>query len=257
MKILMPFALILAVSSVAVPPARALPDNEAVPGRLILRHFADAVVTIKATVILNITVDNRPVPPQDNKIDVTGTVITPTGMVVTSLSLIDPRAIFESLRARAPGGADVKLGQTDYKDLKLQFGDGTELPVKVIWKDADRDVALLAPVAALAGGRTVTYVNLNEAPASAIVLGAYFELSRMGETLQRAPVVRPSTVIGIIERPRRMLLVSTDSVGCPVFDVQGHALGICLRLMVNNAWAGMVVVPSSDIVEIVTQMSQL
>lgn len=257
MKISPLSALLLAVSAVIVPPARALPENEAAPGRLILRHLADAVVTIKATVTLNITVDERAIPPQDNKVDVSGTMITPTGIVVTSLNAIDPRAYFEALRSRAPGGSEVKLSQSAYKELKLVFGDGTEMPAKMLWKDADRDVALLAPVAPLPAGRTVTYVNLNDAPASAIVLGSYFELSRMGEALKRAPVVRPSTVIGIIERPTRMLLVSTYSVGCPVLDVQGHALGICLRLIVDDAVAGTVVVPSSDIVDIVSQMTPL
>ncbi|HTX67184.1 MAG TPA: serine protease [Opitutaceae bacterium] len=249
--------LLLALSAVVAPLGRAMPDNEATPGRLILRRYADAVVTVKGTVVLSVAMDERPLPPQETKLDFAGTVITPTGLVVTSFSLIDPKAIFEAMRAKLPGGQNFKLAQSSYKDLRIVFGDGTELPVQVVWRDADRDVAMLALTNPLPAGRTLTCVNLNEAPAGAVVLGAYFEVTRAGEVLHRTPMVLPCTVFGIVERPRRMLLMNTEAVGCPIFDVQGRALGVCLRLVVNNEFSSYVVIPSSDLVDIASQMTQL
>ncbi|HTT57145.1 MAG TPA: trypsin-like peptidase domain-containing protein [Opitutaceae bacterium] len=257
MRIAPSLALLLALTAAIAPAGRAMPESEATPGRLILRRYADAIVTVRGSVVLNVAMDERSLPAQESKLDVSGTVITPTGLVVTSFSLTDPKAIFESMRAKLPGGQNFKLAQSSYKDLRIVFGDGTELPVQVVWRDADRDVAMLAPANPLPAGRTLTCVNLNEAPAGAVVLGAYFEISRAGEVLHRTPMVLPCTVFGIVERPRRMLLMNTEAVGCPIFDTQGRALGICLRLVVNNEFSSYVVVPSSDLVDIASQITQL
>jgi hypothetical protein len=248
--------LALAIS----PTLWALPDTEGAAGRVILRRYADAVVAVKATLNMKMTVGGREMPPTDTKIDVNGTVIAPTGLTVTSLSAIDTKTIFENMRAQmSSGGMTVELGQTEFKGLRLWLADGTEVPAKVVWKDADRDLALLAPAAA--HGRTFAYVNLNDAPEAATVLGNYYHLSRLNETIQRAPVIRPSTVNGILERPRRLLLISTDgyadTLGCPVFDTQGRVLGICLRYLVNGLPKGTVVVPAADVAEIAGQMTVL
>ncbi|MGA2445791.1 MAG: serine protease [Opitutaceae bacterium] len=241
----------------------ALPDAEAAAGRVIVRRYADAIVVVKATVTLKVNVGDRVMPPNENKIDVNGTMITPAGLTVTSLSAIDPRTIFETMRSQTSASVmAVELEQSDVKGLRLLLTDGKEVPAKVVWKDAARDLALLAPEgAASAGGRTFTFVNLNEAPEAAVVLGNYYHLSRLGDTMQRTPIMRPSTVNGIIERPRRLLLISTDSfndaVGCPVFDPQGRVLGICLHYMVNGLPKGTVVVPAADVAEVVSQMTVL
>ena len=150
----------------------------------------------------------------------------------------------------------VDLGQSELKAVRLRLPDGTEVPAKVVWKDAAHDVALLAPEdAAAAARRPFTWVNLNDAPEAAMLLGNYYHLSRLPEAMQRTPLVRPCTVTGIIERPRRLLLVSTDwfgdVLGCPVFDAQGRVLGICLRYLVDGTPRGIVVVPAADIAEVV------
>jgi len=248
---------------IASPRLGALPDAEAAAGRGILRRYADAIVVVKATVSLKITVGDRAMPPTDTKIDVNGTVITPAGLTVTSLSAIDAKAIFEAMRSQMPSGnVAVELGQTEVKGLRLRLADGTEVTAKLVWKDADRDLAFLAPDGAAApGGRTFACVNLKEAPEAATVLGNYYHLSRLGDAMQRVPIMRPSTVNGIIERPRRLLLISTDlfadAVGCPVFDIQGRVLGIGLRYVVNGLSKGTVVVPAADVAEVASQMTAL
>ena len=71
--------------------------------------------------------------------------------------------------------------------------------------------------------------------------------------MQRTPVIRPGVIVGIIERPRRLLLVSTDAyadgIGCPLFDAQGRVLGICLRYVVGNVSKGIVVVPAAEVAD--------
>jgi hypothetical protein len=258
-----PLIVCTALALAASPEIRALSDAEAAAGRLIFRKYADAVVVVKLSMFMKITVGDRVMSPSENKVDINGTMIEPSGLTVTSLSAIDPRMVFNAVRAQmAPGNLPVELGQTELKGVRLRLADGTEVPAKVVWKDAARDLALLVPESAAAAGQhTFTWVNLKEAPEAAMLLGNYYHLSRLSEVMQRAPVMRPCTITGIIERPRRLLLVNTDwyadALGCPVFDAQGRVLGICLRYVVDGVVKGTVVVPAADVAEIVGQAAAL
>jgi len=82
-------------------------------------------------------------------------------------------------------------------------------------------------------------------------------LSRAADVLQRVVLVRSAAITGIVERPRRRLLVSTDvfadTVGCPVFDSQGKVLGINLRLMENGLPKASVLLPAADVAAAVAQ----
>jgi hypothetical protein len=254
-----PLVVCTVLALAAAPETRALSDAEAAAGRLIFRKYADAVVVVKLTMSMKITVGDRVMPPSEDKVDINGTMIEPSGLTVTTLSAIDPRTVFDAVRSQvARGNTPVELGQTEIKGMRLRLADGTEVPAKVVGKDAALDLALLAPESvAAAGQHTFTWVNLNEAPEAAMLLGNYYHLSRLAEAMQRAPLMRPCTITGIIERPRRLLLVSTDwfadALGCPVFDAQGRVLGICLRYTVDGVVKGTVVVPAADVAEMVGQ----
>lgn len=234
--------------------AYAISESQATAGRLLLRRYADAVVTVRGTITMKVAMNDHLVPAPDTTIDISGTVVTPTGLVVSSMSAIDPEAVFENMKSRMPGrGGDITMGPSEYKNLRFQFGDGSEIDAKVVWKDADRDMILLAPASNLPAGQTLTCVDLKHAPPAATVLGNYFQIARMSGTLHWAPVVRPVTVMGIIERPHRLLLTTADSPGCPVFDDQGHVLGVCLRVLAKNIPEGYVVVPASAVADAVSQ----
>ena len=237
-----------ALGSVLAPPARALPEAEATAGRLVLRRLADAIVAVKVTVTLKVYVNGRPAPPNMTNVEVNGTVVTPEGVTVASLAAVDPKMIFEGMRAQTP--MMVELEGSEYKDLRLRLADGTEIPAKILGRDPASDIVLIGPAAG-PGGRSFTFVDLRQAPDAATVLGYCFHLSRLGEGMQRIAVVRPGEIIGIVERPSRRLVTSTDAyvdnVGCPVFDGQGRVLGISLRLLVDGLAKGVVVVPSIEV----------
>jgi hypothetical protein len=252
-----PLLVFAALASVVSPEIRALPDAEAAAGRLVFRKYADAVVVVKLSINMKVTMGDRAMPPNEYKVDVNGTIIETSGLTVTSLSAIDARVIFDAMRAQlAPPNVPVELTQSELKGVRLRLADGTEVPAKVVWKDAVHDVALLAPEdSAAAARRAFTWVNLHEAPEAAMLLGNYYHLSRLNDAMQRIPQMRPCTITSIVERPRRLLLITTDgfsdALGCPVFDAQGRVLGICLRYMADGAIKGTVVVPSADIADIV------
>jgi hypothetical protein len=241
---------------VVSPRALALSDGEAATGRLIARRYGDAIVGVRGTAIMRITVGERTVPPKEDKIDVNGTMITATGLTVTSLNAIDLRTAFEAMRSQFKSGSEpVELAKTEFKGLRLRLADGTEIPAKIAWKDLSRDLVFLAPAdETVADKRLFAFVNLNDAQESASVLGNYYHVSRAGEGFQRVLLVRACTVTAIIERPLRLLMVSTDLcsdvIGCPVFDPSGRVLGICLHCMDNGLPKSPVVVPAADVAAI-------
>ncbi len=219
---------------------------EAVAGRDLVKRYADTIVSVEMVVLVKAG-GARGGQSREVKREVNGTVISPTGLTVTSLALIDPSAAAGGGR----GGADVP--ETEFKEVKLRLADNSEVLARVVLKDADLDLAFIVPESAeAAAGRPFPYVKLDDA-AEAAVLGSYAEITRVPKTLQRVPIVQMSTIVGIIEKPRRYFLVSQQSFGCPVFDLQGRVLGISLVYSSGGRQVGAVVLPAADVAEMAKQ----
>jgi len=247
------------LAAVLAPCARALPEGEASAGRLIARRYGDAIVGVRGSVYMKISIGLRTLPATERKIDISGTMIAASGLTLTSLSAVDPREIFDSMRGQFNTGGDpVELSQTDFKNMRLRTGDGAEIPAKIVWKDPEHDLVLLAPTDT-ASNRTFSYIDLNQSADSASVLGDYYQLSRANEAFHRVLLVRACTFTGIVERPRRLFLVSTDmypdALGCPVFDPEGHPIGICLNNIDKGRPSGVMVVPATDLAAAIGQAS--
>jgi hypothetical protein len=197
---------------------------------------------------------DRAMPPRENKVDVNGTIVASSGLTVTSLAAIDPRTQFAAMAAvMGPGGQRVEISETDYKEVKLRLADGSEVPAKVVLKDADLDLAFIAPDPDAAGAkREFTPVKLDDA-AEGVLLNTYLLVARAPKALQRVPLVRPAFVTGIVEKPRRLFLLSDQQMGCPVFDQQGHILGISVQNLNGGRNNGLVVLPAADVAEIARQ----
>lgn len=234
---------------------RALPESEAKAGRDLVKSCANSIVGIEMVVTVKMTMGDRAMPPRENKIDINGTVLNSAGLTVTSLAAIDPRTQFEAMRAAmGPSGARMEVSETDYKEVKLRLADGTEVPARVVLKDGDLDLAFIAPdpEAAAAGKREFTPVKLDD-PAEGTVLNTYFAISRAPKVLQRVPLVRPSLVAGVVEKPRRMYLMTDQQLGCPVFDQQGRMLGVSVQNVSGGRSSGLIVLPTADVAEIAKQ----
>jgi S1-C subfamily serine protease len=229
---------------------RAAPEAEAAAGRALVKRYADAIVSVELVLTLKLKFGDREQPPREQRIEVNGTVISPTGLTVTSLAVVDPQSQMEGIRAQL-GGRGAELVGTDFKEVKLRFADGKEVPARFVLKDADLDLAFMAPETPEAD-RVYSHVNLGEA-ATGVVLGNYFFVSRQSKALQRVPVVRMTEVIGIVEKPRRFFLMTDQSLATPVLDPQGKVLGISLQHFANGRPTGLVVMPSEDIADMAKQ----
>ena len=248
--------LVLATLGLTVPAARlvAMTEADAATGRALAKRYADSVVSVDLVATTKMTVGDRALPPRENRIDVNGTVISPTGLTVTVLSLVDPRGMMEAMRAaQGMGGQRIEVGETEFKDVKLRLANNTEVPSVIVLKDPDLNLIFIAPlVDATAKPRTFSCVALDKS-AAAEVLGNYFFVTRAHKSLQRVPIVRDTTVVGIVEKPRRMFLMSDQALGIPVFDPSGLVLGIATQYLENGRPTNLVVLSASDIAELAAQ----
>jgi S1-C subfamily serine protease len=229
----------------------AAPEKEAAAGRALMKRYADAIVGVELVVTMKAKMGDNELPPQERRIEINGTVISPSGLTVTTLAGVDPQVQFDAVRASQPAGRRVELVGADFKEVKLRFSDGSEVPARFVLKDADLDLAFMAPETT-EGGREYAHVKLDDA-AEGAVLGSYYTVARAPKTLQRVPLVRVNEIMGIVEKPRRFFLLTDQSVGSPVFDSQGRALGITVQHFSNGRHNGFVVLPAADIAEMAKQ----
>lgn len=231
----------------------AASPTDAAAGRDVTKRFADAIVGVEMVVTLKLKAGDREIPPSEQRIEVNGTMISASGLVVTSLAQVDPQASFDAARNSGRGGRAELVG-VDFKEVKLRTADGKELPARFVLKDADLDLAFMAPEAATDGSAAPTFgsfVNLAESTDGAL-LDTYMFVTRAAKALQRVPLVRSTEVMGVVERPRKFYLVTDQSVGSPVFDFKGRILGISLQ-NISGGRSTTVVLPASDIAEMAKQ----
>ena len=247
--------LLLALVLVAAPATlRALPDAEVKAGRDLVKRYADSIVGVEMVVTLKLTQGDRALPPRENKVDINGTVLDASGLTVTSLAAFDPRVQFEALRASmGAAGARLEISETDYKEVKLRLANNAEVPARVVLKDGDLDLAFIAPDPESPAAKQAFNALKLEDAAQGAVLNSYFVVSRAPKSLQRTPVVRPTLVVGIVEKPRLMFLVSDQQLGCPVFDAAGKVLGISVQNLSSGRSSGLIVLPAADVAEIAKQ----
>jgi hypothetical protein len=228
-------------------PLPAATEAEAVAGREIVKKNADTIVSVE--LVVNGGGGGRGGRgSSEQKVEVNGTVISPTGLTVTSLAAIDPRV------GRGRGSSD--NSDSEFKEVKLRLADNTEIPAMVVLKDAELDVAFIAPIAGTGPAKTFPYLNLEQA-GQPEVLGTYFDMTRLPKNMQRTPVIQTVSVLAVIERPRRLILTTDQTLGCPVFDIAGKPLGIALAYLSNNTAVQIVVVPAEDIVEMAKQAANV
>ena len=98
---------------------------------------SDAVVTISATIEVNVEVTGQPARNQENTLEFPGTVVAP-GVVVTSYSNTQPNVQLPNL----PEGMKVNVS-SEVKETRILWGNGDETDAEIILNDPDLDVSVL------------------------------------------------------------------------------------------------------------------
>jgi hypothetical protein len=201
----------------------------------------------------------------ESEVELTGTVIDETGLTVSSLSETDPSGIIKQLMGSMMGDMNIT---SEVTDAKILLPDGSEVPVRIVLRDPDLDLAFFRPVDPL--DDALPFVSL-ESPGESQVLDQLFMINRLGRVAGREYSVSIERIEAVVQRPRRFYVPGQDptsaSLGCPAFDMDGNIVGFAvIRAMGTGGGGGMmsmlggmqdgllpIILPASDVSEVAAQ----
>jgi len=225
------------------------PEERAGARALIAKH-GNAVVFVLGTTKIRINQGGKEAPPSDQRIQALVTILDGSGLGVMSLTAIDPSDVLTAQLSRGRGAGAVSV-TTEPAELRYRLPDGKEVPVRVVLRDKDLDLAFLRPVEKPATPLTaIDVAGARPQPVDAVIV-----LQRLPELASWQPTALFYSVQAVIEKPRLFYLLTGGAVGSPVFDTKGGFLGVILRLR-NEADAANVppiVLPASEIREVAKQ----
>ncbi len=248
-------------------------DRPALKARVqeIAGKFQDAVVSVKVAIKQKMVLGGQQINAGDQQIEVTGTVIDPSGLIVISDYELDPTSLMYELLAGSMGGPQIQF-QNEIGEVKIVLRDGKEVPGRVVLRDKDLDLAFVAPQEK---GQKFVHVPVLEKGARAAKAPELFDdllvLGRLGRSLDRTPTVTHSVVRAVVRKPRTFYVGSdplgalTGGLGCPVFNGAGESLGILLMRRgprASGEGSGLsaligqmvpVVLPGEDVAELAAQ----
>ena len=223
--------------------------------RQVFQKHKDAVVWVSAVVKIELTLAGRTQTPPERKLQVLGTVIDPSGLVVVAFSAVDPGAAMQDRTVNVPGVGPAKMSvKTEHSEVKIQLYDGTEVPARIVLKDPDWDVAFVLPDKP-EPKLSAQAVAMTRAP-KLRVLDDLVCLGRMSNSLDQAPVMSVNEVAGIVTKPRTCILGSR-AIGSPVFALDGTAVGVTVAFRTESddggTTASLVVLPAEDVMKVARQ----
>ena len=218
--------------------------------RNLLKQNSDCVTWVSFTMRIEVSANGRSMPPQEQKVEALGTVIANDGLTVLSLSTVDPRSkIFARLRSNS---ASVQVNYTEVFILKP---DGTEIPAKMLLKDADLDLAFVLPINSSDNSKNFPiFCEHSSSPIQLNVLDEVVSIGKLGKNLYRQSTLRKGWVNALIEKPRKYFVIENISPGSPVFDKKGSWVGVAVYKMERGIPSALITLPSNDILEIANQV---
>ncbi len=223
--------LLVVVTTMFIHAAAVHADPQAESARQILSRYKDAVVTVKLVVSQRISIGGQD-QKSEARTEAIGSIIDPSGLTVVSLSAIDPsKTLGNMIRSRAArSGQSINFSiETEVTEANLILADGAEIPVVVVLRDKELDLAYLKPKQKPA--QQLVSIDIGADPKAAL-LDQLVCLNRLGKVANRVASVSLERVNAIVERPRLFYILGlgqgTSGVGSPVFTVDGKLLGLML-----------------------------
>jgi hypothetical protein len=131
------------------------------------------------------------------------------------------------------------------------MADGREVPVRVVLRDKELDLAFLRPME-----KPSALMPAIDTPAAKVsVLDGVISVQRLPEVAGWQSTAMFFTVQAVVEKPRTFYFLTGGTAGSPVFDTRGRFVGIVLRLKneADAAAAPFILLPASDIREVAKQ----
>jgi hypothetical protein len=185
--------------------------------------------------------------------ETTGTIIASSGLLVASLTQVDPTDAISMMMGDAADKMTI-----DVTGITVTLSDGTEVPAKIVLRDKDLDLAFLRlktpPV------KPLTALDLSKT-AQPELLDQAIMMYRLGTVANRSINISVSRVEAILDKPRKEYVLdgNASESGAPVFGLDGNITGVLLTKISPKKGAGeqpdvmSVVLPATDIAEAAAQ----
>lgn len=232
-----------------------------VPARTVFEQNRESIVKVTGVAQIRISAD-RPgmnAPEREEKVRADGTIIDDRGLIVLSLSAIDPSRLIDGREVKSAEGP-VKVGATaTLNELEIILGDGTEIPATLVFKDEDLDLAFLRPKSDAPEAQGATFDPIDLAAAGEVLVGdSTVSVTRLEDLFNNAPAMMPGQVSAVIERPRLLFVAPNAVRGCPTFTLDGKLIGIGIirhrATGVGQGSASPAIVPAGEIRKLVGQI---
>ena len=225
-------------------------EDRAAARELVARH-GGAVVILLGTAKLRINTGGKEVQNPDQRITTQVTVLDTAGLGVMSLTALDPSELASAQLSRGRGAGGAVNVTAEATDLRYRLSDGREVPVRVVLRDKELDLAFLRPVEKPAAPMTA----IEAATVKPAAIDAVVVLQRLGEVTGWQATAHFQSVQAVVEKPRTFYFLTGGSAGSPVFDTRGRFIGIVVRLKSESdpANAPFILLPGNDIREVAKQ----
>ena len=222
----LPLALVLMLTAL---PGPVQADELAEKGREIFKKHQRAIVTVRVVLKISFPGAQRS---NENRQELTGTVVDGSGLTVLALSACDPSDMYQ--RMLAGRGAQEKV-EIEVADVKILLDDGTEVPAEIVLRDKDQDLAFIRPKAKPA--TPMPAVDLaNSAPAQ--ILDQVITLNRLNSAAGRAYAASVERISGVIQKPRTFYIpdstMTATTLGSPAFGLDGKLVGVMVMRAVSG-----------------------
>ncbi len=211
----------LLLLALAAPPAGADPVAE--KGRDISKKFQRAVVTVQDSVKATAAGGRS----GEFNLEITGTVIDPSGLTVVALSSCDP---YELRRRMTP---DFNV-ESEVANVRILVDD-TDVPAEVVLRDRDLDLAFIRPKTKPA--TPMPAVDLTNA-GSAQVLDEVITLNRLARVASRAYSASVERITAVVQKPRTFYIpdstMTATASGSPAFTLEGKVIGVFVMRAISG-----------------------
>lgn len=222
-------AMIFTVCAIAENP-RPLDIKSAARSALV--KWEKAVVTVKVVAKMK-----TPRGDEENQLEVTGSVIDPSGLTIVSAQSIDPVGMVKAFLAsvgRSTPPDQLKI-ESDITQTTMILQDGSEVEAEVVLKDADLDCAFVRPSKS---DQQFTYIPMKPGSKPLEMLEDVFVIRRMDRSANRATAISLGTVQAVVKGPRTYFItnqeLAANSLGCMVFGADGEPKGIVVTKAKQN-----------------------
>jgi len=207
-------------------------DNGAA-ARKILEANKDAVVKVKVVTQTSVVFNGKEAQSTEAKTEITGTVMDSSGLMLVSLSAVDPSRMMDSFMSMAGGeaGGFKMENKVRLKDVKIILPDETELDASVVLRDKDLDIAFVRPKQKPAKPLAALDLQKSSTPS---IFDEAIAVSRLGKVANHVPALYATRINAIVQKPLTFYVPQTtggegvEHLGMPVFSLDGRVIGVTL-----------------------------